>query len=68
MNDVTVGDRASWYQRDKGPILTGTVREIKLHDGLWYAIVATDPDERLCMPALDRLTRLVRAKERAHHE
>ena len=57
------GQRVTWLRPGFDPVreraerqqLTGTVREVKREDGYEYAIVATEPDGRLTMPALSML-------------
>lgn len=63
MNMVNKGDRVTWEQRPardrlKAKMLTGIVRDIKLVDGYHYAVVATDPDQRLTMPEYDKLRKV----------
>jgi hypothetical protein len=60
---INVGDRVQWQQQPprhtyKGKVLTGIVRDIKYQDGIKYAVVATDPDQRLTMPSLDKLEKV----------
>jgi hypothetical protein len=64
---IQPGDRVKWMRpRFDGAIgrhLTGTVREVKRDADYEYAIVATDPDGRLTMPALSMLQVVVEEQQ-----
>lgn len=60
---IEVGDRVQWQQQPPrhtypGRVLTGIVRRVSEWDGWHYAVVETEPDGRITMPGLDKLTRV----------
>lgn len=65
---IQPGDRVSWQHREARwcggvllpeQIVTGIVRELRFAEGEgMFAFVVTQPDGRLLMPALDRLTKV----------
>jgi hypothetical protein len=65
---ITIGDRVTWQHRPPrewegvlfpAKMLTGTVRGFRSTEGgHLYAIVGTEPDGRITLPALDLLTKV----------